>query len=103
MRIVDRVDSWKDDVLPLKQFLDENCPLRDPDSIEKVLEFLSIVFGEGRLTAMVTMIRSIRNRCDAWSTTEILERITETMDRLHMERYGSGLDVEWLMGRADCE
>eukprot|EP00536_Pseudo-nitzschia_multiseries_P007977 jgi/Psemu1/66308/estExt_Genemark1.C_1930046 len=52
LRIIDRVDSFKEDVLPLKQFLDDNCPLRYPNSIEKVLEFLSIVFREGRLAAM---------------------------------------------------
>uniref|UniRef100_A0A7S4EEM1 DNA repair protein REV1 n=1 Tax=Pseudo-nitzschia australis TaxID=44445 RepID=A0A7S4EEM1_9STRA len=101
VRIVDRVNSWKEDVLPLKQFLGDHCPVRYPDSIDKVVDFLSIVLKEGRLTAMVTMIRCIRNRQDKWSTIEIIERIAQTMNRLHIERYGSDLDVEWLMGTAE--
>jgi len=97
-RIIDRVDVWKEDLVPLKQFLGENCPLNHPDSVDKVIEFLSIVLKEGRLPAMVTMIRCIRNRQDDWSEIEIIRRIAQTMNRLHRERYGTCLDVGWLMG-----
>jgi len=97
-QIIERVDVWKEDLLPLKEFLNDNCPLRYPNSIGMVLEFLSIVLKEGRLPAMVTMIRCIRNRKDGWSKIEIIEKIARTMNDLHIERYGATLDVGWLMG-----
>ena len=84
--------------MPLKEFLNDNCPLRYPNSVDMVLDFLSIVLKEGRLPAMVTMIRCIRNRKDEWSKIEIIEKIAWTMNDLHIERYGASLDVDWLMG-----
>jgi nucleotidyltransferase/DNA polymerase involved in DNA repair len=98
LQIIERVDVWKEDLLPLKEFLNDNCPLRYPNSIGMVLDFLSIVLKEGRLPAMVTMIRCIRNRKDGWSKIEIIERIARAMNDLHIERYGATLDVAWLMG-----
>ena len=97
-RIIDRVDVWKEDLLPLKEFLNDNCPLRFPNSIDMVLEFLSIVLKEGRLPAMVSMIRCIRNRKDEWSKMEIIKKIALTVNNLHIQRYGASLDVPWLMG-----
>jgi DNA repair protein REV1 len=97
-RIIDRVDVWKEDLLPLKEFLNDNCPSSYPNSINMVLDFLSIVLKEGRLPDMVTMIRCIRNRQDEWSKIGIIERIAKTMNDLHIELYGTNLDVGWLMG-----
>ena len=102
VRMIDRVDSWKEDLLPLKQFLDDNCPVQHPDCIDKIIDFLAIVLKEGRLPVMVTMIRCIRNRQDEWSAIEIIERIARTMNRMHIEKYGAGLDVGWLMGTTEA-
>mmetsp|Transcript_10273 Transcript_10273/g.25802 ORF Transcript_10273/g.25802 Transcript_10273/m.25802 type:complete len:614 (-) Transcript_10273:73-1914(-) len=97
-QIIDRVDVWKEDLVPLKEFLEDNCPLKYPKSIEMVVDFLSIVLKEGRLPAMVTMIRCIRNRRDAWSNSKIVEQIAQSVNTLHMELYEASLDVPWLMG-----
>ncbi len=97
-QIIDRVDVWKEDLLPLKEFLNDNCPVQYPKSIDTVLEFLSIVVREGRLPAMVTMIRCIRNRSDGWGRAAVLEKIVRSVNALHIELYEAGLDVAWLMG-----
>ena len=98
-RIIDKVDVWKEDLLPLREFLKDNCPVEYPKSVDMVVEFLSVVLKEGRLPSMVSMIRCIRNQTNNhWNRMEIFEPIVHRINELHQEQYGASLDVEWLLG-----
>jgi len=101
LQIIDKVNVWKEDLVPLKEYLNENCPVRHPNTIDMVIQFLSVVLKEGRLPAIVTMIRFIGNQKNEWGKTEVVEKIVRTINDLHVKIYGASLDTSWLKGTRD--
>lgn len=103
-------DIYRQDILPLRLFLDENTPENETSgrdegfvesessAIKTVVEFLTIVLKEGRLSDLTSLVSSMRNRDDQWSQTTVLRRIVEDVDKEHTSLYGTHLDVDWLVG-----
>ena len=89
---------YRENVAPLKAFLDENSPDIE-EAIETVIAFLSQCIRERQLREVVVLIRSIRNRADKWKDERIIERVVRPLDDLHFEVYGSRLDVNWICGK----
>ena len=89
---------YRENVAPLKAFLDENSPDIE-EAIETVIAFLSQCVRERQLREVVVLIRSIRNRADKWKDERIIQRVVRSLDDLHFEVYGSRLDVNWICGK----
>mmetsp|Transcript_21944 Transcript_21944/g.40941 ORF Transcript_21944/g.40941 Transcript_21944/m.40941 type:complete len:174 (+) Transcript_21944:116-637(+) len=90
-----KVNSFQEDVLPLKAFLDENDP-GEYGACEMVIEFLSVVLQE-RPSAIVSLIRFI-GRHSVWGSTS--ERIVRSIDDQYSKMYKARMDTVWLLGRS---
>ena len=77
--ISEQVSFYQQNIAPLKVFMDTNPDAEDAAS-QKVREFLLICVTERRFTDTVKLLRSIKNRGDAWSGDsyrEILSAVNE--------------------------
>ena len=91
---------YEEDILPLRQFLDQNSPDAQKDSVDEqtaidlVKIYIGTVVKEGRLGDAVAILRSIRKRRDHWSTSSILEQIVEECSKAYdMDDH---IGVDWL-------
>lgn len=86
---------YLENVAPLKCFLNENDP-KDEDANKRVHEFLETLVHEGRLHQVVKLLRSIKNRRDAWAHAAY-GQILDKVDQSIREVTGCFLDRPWLM------
>jgi hypothetical protein len=107
-------NSYEEDILPLRFFLDKNSPDANKDSegenkdndaeeksaVDLVISYISTVVQEERLSDVVAILRSIRNRRDEWSNTSVLERLVDAADKEYSRVYGTAdsVGVDWLPG-----
>jgi hypothetical protein len=89
---------FRENVAPLKVFLDENSP-SNKEAVETVISFLCQCVTEGQLRDVVVLFRSIRNRVDSWSDVLVLEQLAQALDERHFEIYRKRLDIDWFLGR----
>ncbi len=88
-------DFFCENTYPLMTFLDEN-PMADQDAAGQVIEFLLLCVQENRLNDVVTLLRSINNRCDQWSG-EMLDSILKSINNTVKASRGVEIDKDWLI------
>lgn len=94
-----RVDAsafFRDNILPLTVFMDENADASD-EAVSHVVQFLCLCVGEHGLDSVARLLRTIKNRGDNWSReplTAVMRAVNRQVEQLH----GAHLDVEWLFG-----
>jgi DNA repair protein REV1 len=92
--ITDPRAFYSENVLPLRVFMDENPVCAEATTL--VTSFLSICVTEGRVPDAIVLLRSIKNRNDAWGNFAF-ESIWLSV-KSEIETYcGSQLDIEWAL------
>lgn len=87
-------DHYRDDILPLSNFLDSR-PFPDDQDIESMKEFFEIVFKEKRLDDLVSMLRLVKQRHDGWSSSPY-RKLLNSVNNLLSTESRRVLDVKWL-------
>eukprot|EP00934_Nitzschia_sp_Nitz4_P007344 Nitzschia sp. Nitz4//scaffold134_size62860//8067//12052//NITZ4_006321-RA/size62860-processed-gene-0.71-mRNA-1//1//CDS//3329535475//7334//frame0 len=88
-------NTWEQDLVPFQRFLHKHNP--DEHSIAMVQTFLKVCLKENRMNVMLTLIRSMRNRSDAWSEPETLSTVLNAVNQEHIAMYGFG--IQWEDGK----
>jgi len=87
-------DHYRDDILPLSNFLDSR-PFPGDQDIESMKEFFEIVFKEKRLDDLVSMLRLVKQRHDGWSSSPY-RKLLNSVNNLLSTESRRVLDVKWL-------
>ena len=87
-------DLYFEDIIPLHKWMDQNADASE-GAINEVLAFLSVCIGEGRLIDVVKLLRSIKNRTDAWNNLPF-SHILSRVDDMVLRSTGKRLDLKWL-------
>ena len=87
-------DFYSEDVAPLADFMDENREA-PAEAVDQVVQFLCLCIKEGRMTDVVVLLRSIKNRRDAWKNHAYQEILSATV-RTCREVEGCWLDVRYI-------
>ncbi|GKY92379.1 hypothetical protein MPSEU_000208800 [Mayamaea pseudoterrestris] len=91
---VDQELFFREDLLPLNEFLDEHSP--DVDSIQSVRDFFGKIISEGRLRDASVLLRSVHNRGDDWSSSSTFDDIFGEADGQIFVEFRKRLDKAWL-------
>lgn len=86
---------FRDNVWPLCIFMDEN-PEAEKEATRQVTEFLCLCITETRLSDVVVLLRSIKDRNDLWSSLAF-DSIFESVDRKVQECFRARLDKDWVL------
>jgi hypothetical protein len=89
------LNFFRDNVLPLSLFMDENTKANQEVTCH-VVDFLCLCVDENRLSDVVVLLRSIKNRNDLWSSLAF-HSIFESVDRKVQECFRVSLDREWVL------
>ena len=95
MTMIHPREFYLQNTLPLRTWMDENSPDITVDAIANVEAFLSVCVDEDRLSDVVKLLRSIKNRRDAWNGAPFT-KIVAAVDNRILQSRGQRLDLEWL-------
>lgn len=93
----DEHDFFSENIFPLNLFLDEN-PTAVGEAVDQVCCFFRLCIEEGRLRDLTLLLRSIKNRRDAWSGNA-LQFLALQVNEEVKKREGTELDMDWLLSR----
>jgi DNA repair protein REV1 len=93
--VVDPCEFFLDNVRPLNVFMDEN-PETSREAVNEVTEFLSVCVAEDRVSDVVVLLRSIKNRTDGWGSFAFGPIFDEVNKKVE-EQLGAGLDEDWIV------